>query len=360
MASLYVYRNKLHIDYIKDGQKARENLGLIPNDDNWELARSKLKEVEALYETKNENSLIKKLLLKELETSELTLYAAIEKYQNHLSNSSIEHQNMFINAMNKFSKVVEPERRIDKVRSSDITGYLRLLKDTVSNATQRTYYTYIKMFFTYLVKEDLLDKSPCRNVPGPKEIEKEIIVFSDDLLLTILEETKHLDYKLYILFVFLSLTGMRVIDALNLTPDNFVMTENYIKLNVSKTKLFRTFPIYKDLRIFIEEEMKPLLSLPKDQKIFEGFTRGSIGQRFRRMKKRLVIPNNYTITLKTFRKTLATRMLNAGVRIEFVSKLLHHKKIGTTMKYYASAEVVSIQAEIENSSVKILPKKIQE
>ena len=77
MASLYVYRNKLHIDYIKDGQKARENLGLIPNDDNWELARSKLKEVEALYETKNENSLIKKLLLKELETSELTLLSLI-------------------------------------------------------------------------------------------------------------------------------------------------------------------------------------------------------------------------------------------------------------------------------------------
>jgi len=72
------------------------------------------------------------------------------------------------------------------------------------------------------------------------------------------------------------------------------------------------------------------------------------------------MPNNYTITLKTFRKTLATRMLNAGVRIEFVSKLLHHKKLTTTMKYYASAEVVSIKDEIESSSVQILPKKIQQ
>lgn len=360
MASLYVYRNKLHIDYNKDGYRVRENLGLIPNDDNWELARSKLKEVEALYETKNENSLIKKLLLKELETSELTLYAAIEKYQNHLSNSSIEHQNMFIHAMNKFSKVVEPEKRIDKIRSSDITAYLRLLKQTVRNATQRTYYTYIKMFFTYLVKEDLLDKSPCRNVPSPKEIEKEIIVFADDLLLAILEEAKHLDYKLYILFVFLSLTGMRVVDALNLTSGDFVMAESYIKLNVSKTKLFRRFPIYEELRSFIEEEMKPLLNLPKEQKMFEGYTRNSIGLRFRRMKKRLGVPNNYTITLKTFRKTLATRMLNGGVRLEFVSKLLSHKKVQTTAKYYASTELNSIQAEIENSSVQILPKKIQD
>ncbi|MBS1495124.1 MAG: site-specific integrase [Bacteroidetes bacterium] len=360
MASLFVYRNKLHIEYNKAGHKVRENLALIPNERNWELGRSKRKEIEALYETKNENSLLRKLILKELETSELTLYSAIEKYQNHLSNSSIEHQNMFINAMNKFSKVVEPERRIDKIRSSDITSYLRLLKATVSNATQRTNYTYIKMFFTYLFKEDILDKSPCRNVPGPREIEKEIIVFSDDLLLKILEETKHLDYKLYILFVFLSLTGMRVIDALNLTSDNFVMKESYIKLNVSKTKLFRTFPIYEELRIFIEEEMKPLLSLTKNQKLFEGFTRGSIGQRFRRMKKRFDIPNNYTITLKTFRKTLATRMLNAGVRVEFVSKLLHHKKLATTMKYYALPEIVSIQAEIENSSIQILPKMIQE
>lgn len=360
MATIFDYRNKIHIEYSKNGFRVRENLGLIPNDENWELAKSKQKEVEALYETKNENSLIKKLLLKELETTELTLYAAIEKYQNHLSNNSIEHQNMFLYAMNKFSKVVEPERRIDKIRSSDITSYLKLLKQTVSNATQRTYYTYIRMFFTYLFKEDILDKSPCINVPSPAEEEKEIITFNDSLLLAILADAMESEYKLYIFYVFLSLSGLRIIDALSLTPNDFVIKESHIKIYVSKTKIFRKIPIYKEFREFVEGEMKPLLDIPKDQKIFEGFTRGGIGQRFRKMKKRIGIPNNYTITLKTFRKTLATRMLNGGVKIEFVSKLLHHKRIGTTMKYYVSVEVDSIQAEIENSSVQILPKKIQE
>ncbi len=43
--------------------------------------------------------------------------------------------------------------------------------------------------------------------------------------------------------------------------------------------------------------------------------------------------------------------------LEFLSKLLHHKKQGTTMKYYALPKVVSIHAENENSSVQILPKE---
>jgi len=42
----------------------------------------------------------------------------------------------------------------------------------------------------------LLNKYSCRNVLSPKETEKEIIEFSDDLFSAILEETKHLDYKL--------------------------------------------------------------------------------------------------------------------------------------------------------------------
>ncbi|MBX7044200.1 MAG: site-specific integrase [Ignavibacteria bacterium] len=361
MATIFDYRNKIHIEYSKDGFRVRENLGLIPNDENWAIAVSKKKEVEALYETKNENSLIKKLLKKELESSDLTVYQAIEKYQHHISTGSHKHQETFVYAMSYFIKIADPSVRVEKITSAVITEYLKLLKaKNLANSTQRTYYTYIKLFFNYLVKEDLLVKSPCRNVPSPKEVEKEIITFGTDLLNTILEEAKMRDYKLYLLFVFLSLTGMRINDALKLTPSHFVLNENFIKLNVSKTSVYTKFPIYGELKNFIESEMKPLLDVTQDEKIFNGYTVNCVGLRFRRIKKQLNIPNNYTITLKTFRKTLATRMLNGGVRLEFVSKLLSHKKVQTTAKYYASTELNSIQAEIKNSSVQILPKKIQE
>ncbi|MBN8568081.1 MAG: tyrosine-type recombinase/integrase [Ignavibacteria bacterium] len=358
MASVYVKRKTLHIGYKKDGEHIVENLNLEPTDENWEKAQDIKKQIEVVYETKNENSFVKKLLQKELEVTELSLYKAIEKYQKYLSNGSVKHQSMFVYAMNNFVKIVDPGRQIHKIGSEDIVDFLKLLKTkNLSNSTQRTYYTYVKLFFNYLMNEDLLVKSPCRNVKAPAEIEKEVVTFNDEMLFSILELAKLRDIKLYQLFIFLLLTGMRPVDALNIKKSDFVMEEEYIKLQISKTKNYRQFPIYPELKDFCNEELGELVNESSNDRLFQGFTVGSVGQRFRRIKKRLGIPNNYTITLKTFRKTLATRMQNKGVRLEFVSHLLGHKKIQTTKKYYTSMGLNAVQNEIVNSSGDILQQK---
>ncbi|MBL0108900.1 MAG: phage integrase N-terminal SAM-like domain-containing protein [Ignavibacteria bacterium] len=81
----------------------------------------------------------------------------------------------FVYAINGFLKIINESTKIQNIQSKDLTMYLNTLKKTVSNGTQRTYYTYIKLFFNYLVKEDLIDKSPCRNVDPPQRRGEEIV-----------------------------------------------------------------------------------------------------------------------------------------------------------------------------------------
>ncbi|MFZ4589432.1 MAG: tyrosine-type recombinase/integrase [Ignavibacteria bacterium] len=347
MATKFSYRNKIHLEYRRNDKVTRENLKLIPNKENWQIAEELRKQAELLYESPNSNSVFKNLLKREIENREVSLLEAIEKYQEYLSLRSPGHQKNFVYSMHRLIEFLNPNMAVNKISSSDIIKYLNVLKNTVSNGTQRTYYTYIRLFFNFLIKEDILEKSPCRNVKGPTEEEKEIVILNDDENNRIFEYAKIKDYRFYIILKFLILTGMRPNDALRLKVQDFDFENNKIYLRISKTKNTLKFPIYKDLEEFIDDELSDNFENEQDSLIFEGYTVNNLGQKFRRLKRQLNLPNNYTLNLKSYRKTFATEMLNRGVRLEYVGYMLGHKKLQTTKKYYARINPDSIRAEIE-------------
>ena len=238
MATLFIYRGKIHIEYRRNNKPKRENVKLIDTKENWKRAQDCKKEAELLYESYHNNSNFKKALKKEIETKEISLMEAVEKYQGHISTKSASHQMNFVYAINGFLKIINESTKIQNIQSKDLTIYLNTLKKTVSNGTQRTYYTYIKLFFNYLVKEDLIDKSPCRNVDPPREEEKEIIVFKEEVITKIFEYSKERDLKFYIIMKLLLLTGFRPNDILNLYHKDINLNSKKISLKISKTKSF--------------------------------------------------------------------------------------------------------------------------
>ena len=54
--------------------------------------------------------------------------------------------------------------------------------------------------------------------------------------------------------------------------------------------------------------MKEEFSRDKTELVFKSFTVNSVSRRFIRIKKRLGLTESFVYTLKTFRKTFATRM----------------------------------------------------
>jgi len=348
MAYTFTYRNKIHLEYRKGvkGKKVRENLKLIPNEENWIKAEELRKQAELLYESSNSNSIFRKLLLKEIEGQDISLFDAIEKYQEYLSLRSPSHQKNFVYAIHRLIAILNPNITVSKITSSDIIQYLNALKKDISNGTQRTYYTYIRLFFNFLVKEDLLDKSPCRNVKAPVEEEKDIVIMDEATKNVIFEHAKLKDYRFYIILKFLMLTGIRPNDALRLKVQDFDFENKEIIFKISKTKNIVRFPIYPELETFIDEELMGNFEKEPDSLIFEGYTVNNLGHKFRILKQKLQLPNNYSLGLKAYRKTFATEMLKRGVRLEYVGYMLGHKKLQTTKKYYARINPENVLDEI--------------
>jgi len=328
----------------------RENLDLMPNKENWQIAEEIRKQAELLYESTNSNSVFKNMLKKEIENREISLFEAIEKYQEYLSLRSPGHQKNFVYSIQRLIEFLNPNMDVSKITSSDIIRYLNILKNKVSNGTQRTYYTYIRLFFNFLIKEDIIEKSPCRNVKGPIEEEKDIVVFDDEQKNRIFEYAKFKDFRFYIILKFLLLTGIRPNDVLRLKVKDFDFENKEIFLRISKTKNFIKFPIYPELEEFIDNELSDKFEKDSNSLIFEGFTVNNLGQKFRRLKKKLNLPNNYSLNLKSYRKTFATEMLKRGVRLEYVGYMLAHKKLQTTKKYYSKISPEYVRMEIEKAS----------
>ena len=76
-----------------------------------------------------------------------------------------------------------------------------------------------------------------------------------------------------------------------------------------------------------------------------------LGKKFRRLKQRLGIKEKFTYTLKTLRKTFATRMAQRGVPIQEVAYMLGHESIHTTKKYYTEVMVDRLREKINSTNI---------
>ena len=108
--------------------------------------------------------------------------------------------------------------------------------------------------------------------------------------------------------------------------------------------------IYNELLNYIAKNMKEEFSGDKTELIFKPFTVNTISRRFIRIKKKLGLTERFVYTLKTFRKTFATRMAQRGVPIQEVAYMLGHESIHTTKKYYTEVRVDNLREKINTTN----------
>lgn len=123
-----------------------------------------------------------------------------------------------------------------------------------------------------------------------------------------------------------------------------------LTIKISKTKNEIKFPIYGQLNDFLRQELSDVMEQDNDTLLFTGYSVSRLGRRFRRLKARLGITDRYKYTLKTFRKSFATRM-SAILDIQYVSYLLAHDKPETSFKYYSEILVDQLRHKINEKSI---------
>lgn len=206
----------------------------------------------------------------------------------------------------------------------------------------------MKIFFNFLVEEDIIPRNPIRKKQIPKRIKKNIVFFSENMLDEILNTAKDRDPEYYKFLKMLLLTGQRPIDVLGLTVGNVDRENELMYLNISKTGKQIIFPIYDQLKDFFEDELTQINNSPKEERIFKNFNSNIVEKRFQRIKRYLKITEKNVYTLKTFRKTFASYLAAKGVDQAKIADLLGHDDPKTTRKYYAAISAINLRKELNN------------
>lgn len=198
-----------------------------------------------------------------------------------------------------------------------------------SHNTLASYNKQLKVFFNYLVNKEYIPKN---FIPNIKYQPKTIRIIPDDVMDKILEKAKP-NPKHYRLIYFLSKTGFRLNEALNLDWQDVDFVNKVIVLRDTKGNRDDIFPLTEELEVFLKSFAQPPGSV---------FQIKSLSW----MRKKYF--TDYTI--HDIRRTYATHLLKNNINPYKVMRLLRHKDFATTMRHYAYVSMMDIKNDLDNLS----------
>ncbi|MCB0746117.1 MAG: site-specific integrase [Ignavibacteriae bacterium] len=328
MASIYSKRGILYLAYyVEDafGKRKQESfsLNLKDNRENRKLAKKIKTEKEAELNKPN------KMVL----PFNLSLETAFEMYLKVKKNVSKKTKDNYLVAYAHLTNVVSPKTVITKITNKELARVVDYM-ETEKGLSRNTISSYTKdlnTFWNWMKSEEMIHKNI---IPKIKQDPKTIVVIPDEDFDEILEILHKRNIEQYRFIKFLRLTGFRVGEALALNWENVNFRSNRIVLQNIKMKRKDEFPLYDELRNFLFEFNE------KEGKIFPYKNSESLHFWWRLMKK-----TNYRYSLHSIRKTFATKLVNNKVSVFDTMKLLRHRNVATTMKYYTYADMQRLGEE---------------
>jgi len=330
MASIFAKRDVLHLSYfITDyrGEKHRktESLKLKDTRNNRRIAQ-KIKE-EKEFEL---NRPVQKLLKHRLTLGEGEKLFLVYKKET-AERTKVNYRSMF----RHLSAVVPKNFFVSKIVKEDVEKFKYYMREKLGlkHNTIASYIKDLKTFWNWLIKEKFVSENIVDRIPLK---ENPIVIIPPDHFKKILTIFKNRNKKHYNFLMFLKLTGLRVGEAVSLQWSDIDFASNRIKINNQKGKRVELFPLYPK----ITEILK---SLSRDgEKVFDFKDKDSLNFWKREMKNL-----GYSYTLHSIRKTFATDLVNGNVSVFDAMKLLRHRNINTTMKYYTFADLSRMGNEAE-------------
>ena len=130
------------------------------------------------------------------------------------------------------------------------------------------------------------------------------------------------------LFIYLLDTGCRLSEALRLSKDDIRLDANLITIWVTKTKEPRSVPITKKVREILDRRPEGFIN---------GYVKDTVQRKFKRCKDAIGLPED--AVLYSCRHTYATKMLERGVDIQLLAKILGHSSLAMTSRYSKVTDV---------------------
>ena len=220
--------------------------------------------------------------------------------------------------------------------------YLKNQNSKLKNNTINKYIENFKYMLNFAVDHNIIEYNPLQKLKKlPKDdvetkiIDKSYFYQIKDYLVNLPNTKYNLRNKAFLLL--LMDTGMRISELKNLKVENINIKENTIKLTHTKTRKFRTV-FFTDItkkhlqKLITSESLKEYIYV-SDKNPTQILSHNYIYKFLNKIKYDLNIPDDVSITCHKWRHTLATSLLNNGMNIEEVRKILGHSTITMTTRY---------------------------
>mgnify|MGYP005838557801 CR=1 FL=1 len=270
-------------------------------------------------------------------------YLAHLKLERNLSeNTTLSYKNDLTSFINFISdlKVIDPS----EVNSDHIVQFFKTLKEIgLSGTSAARYFSSLKGFFSYLTKNNYINKNPIDKISAPKLSKKlpgVLNVFEVDAILSKPAVNDKLGLRDKAMLELFYACGTRVSELINLKLSDLFLKDEIIRV-LGKGSKERLIPIGSSAIFWIEEYLKksrPLLL--KKAKSENYLFLNSRGTKISRMGIWKIVERyvkeadiNKDVHPHTFRHSFATHLLEGGADLRAVQEMLGHADISTTQIY---------------------------
>ena len=230
----------------------------------------------------------------------------------------------------------DTQKNVNEITTNDIRFHLATYQATrkVSNATIDNRRRILSSFFSWLTKEEYIDKNPILRIAKIKS-EKEVkIPFSDDDLenMRICASNTRNNLRDRALIEFLLSTGCRVSEVVDLKMSNvdFRRYECIVHGKGNKNrKVYISDRAMNHLKRYLKYRKKESLYLFANRN-GDQWSKQSIEKIIKTIAKDAKVDNAHP---HRFRRTFATNSLNKGMPVQHLQKILGHQSLDTTMIY---------------------------
>lgn len=331
---IYVY------DYDENGKRFKER-SFSTRQTIKSLARDKLnKYIQSLENQEKE----------QMKSKNITLSNFYKETKQHLSNNlSKSTINIYNLTIRKFLELIA-DKPIRLITASDIEKFKELrLNTNVSKYMVNKEFSCLRALFNIAIKLNYLLVNPCRFVRKYTITEKKMLAFNDDEIELILNNIRNI--SLLHIVKFATITGLRLSEILNLQVKDIDYKEGIINITnkenfTTKNKKNKICILTRKLKellneildINLEQNISSLNTLLPERYLFHPPNRNSpyhssyISHLFKKeLRKHPQISEH--LHFHSIRHHYITKKINQGVPLNYVSLLVFHSSINTTMNY---------------------------
>lgn len=226
-------------------------------------------------------------------------------------------------SMNHFINYIGKDRQATAIHNEDIVKYMFELKATFSQSTVTKYMQHIKSAFTFAFENGKINRTPFAGIKLSRKL-KDVPYLTSDELERI--ERKQMIGRLANVrdcFVFAAHTGLAFVDMGNISKEDILESDGLYYVKKERTKTDITFTTILDntcMKILKKYDYKlPIISNQK----YNAYLK-EIGD---------ICGIKKSLHSHIARHTFATSMLNKGMPIEIVAKMLGHSTTRITQHY---------------------------